>query len=315
MDMRHATHIMRSFQSSGFCRLAAVSAMVLAPAALALADPAPPAVPQSQPAATPPELVQAVPVETAPAQPAQPAKIVVLPFELVGGKPGDTWLARSIQQSVLTDLLTASRSQVVTSVAPAADTAGAADLGHKLGTRYVVFGQVHINENALRVTGQIVSTATDSVVGTLKATGTLNDLFTLEDVLGNETRGAVGRLEGPQFASAVPPQQPPPTIQQVVPYPQDTGVPYPGVYDTSPVYPVPYDSGYPYDYYPDTNYPYFPYFYGGIGFGRGIGGHGIGDRGIGGRGIGGRGIGGRGIGGGAHGGGGRVGGGHGGGHR
>jgi len=295
--MRHATHIMRSFQSWGFCRLAAVSAMVLAPAVLALGDPAPPPVPQTQPAATPLELVQAAPVEAAPAQPAQPAKIVVLPFELVGGKPGDTWLARSIQQSVLTDLLTASRSQVVTSVAPAADIAGAADLGHKLGARYVVFGQVHVNENALRVTGQIVSTGTDSVVGTLKATGTMNDLFTLEDVLGNETRGAVGRLEGTQTASAVPPQQPP-AIQQVVPYPQDTGAPYPGVYDTSPV--APYDSGYPYDYYPDTYYPYYPYFYGGVGFGRGF--HG-------------RGIGGRGIGGGVHGGGGRVGGGHAGGHR
>ena len=267
------------------------------------------AAPQTQPAAAPPVQEPAAPPEAAPAQPAGPAKIIVLPFDTVGGKPTDSWIARSIQESVLTDLMTFSRSQVVPSHAPAADAAAAADLGHKLGARYVVFGQVHVNDGALRVTGQIVSTENDSVVGTLKATGSMNSLFTLEDVLSNEARGAMGRLEAPQTASAVPPQQPP-AIQatgpvQVVPYPQDTGVPYQGTYDATPTYPVaPYDSGYPGDY--GDYYPNYPYFYGGIGFG---------GRGFGGRGFGGRGIGGRGIG--IHGGGGgHVGGGHGGGgHR
>ncbi len=283
--------------------------MLLAPVAMALGEDAAPAAPQTQPAAA------------VPAQPAQPAKIVVLPFETVGGKPGDAWIARSIQQSVLTDLMTASRSQVLSSVAPAADSAAAAELGHKLGARYVVFGQVHVNENSMRVTGQIVSTDTDSVVGTLKATGAMNDLFTLEDVLSNEARGAVARLEGP--ASAIASQQPP-AIQatgpvQVVPYPQDSAVPYAGAYDASPAYPIaPYDGGYPYDYYPNAYYPYAPlYFYGGIGFGRGFRGHSFGGRGGLGGGLHGGGLGGHGGGLGGHGGiGGHAGGGHGGGgHR
>jgi hypothetical protein len=229
--------------------------------------------------------------------------------------------------------MTASRSQVVTAVAPAADTAAAADLGHKLNARYVVFGQVHVNDNGLRVTGQIVSTGTDSVVGALKATGTLNDLFTLEDVLGNETRGAIGRLEGPQMASVTPSQQPsqPAASVQMVPYPQDTSGQYPSVYDTSPVYPVaPYDSSYyPYNYYPDTYYPYYPlYFSSGFGFERGFRGHEAHERGemrgglrggFGGGfhgGVGGHiGVGGH-VGGGVHTGiGGHVGGAHAGGHR
>jgi TolB-like protein len=291
---------MRSFQSSGFRGLAAASVVLLAPVTVALGQ----ATPQSQPAVPPPALVQAVPAEAAPAQPAQPAKIIVLPFEMVGGKPGDSWLSRSIQQSVLTDLMTASRSQIVTSTTPAADTAAAAELGHKLGARYIVFGQVHVNETALRVTGQIVSTENDSVVGTLKATGSMNDLFTLEDVLGNETRGAIGRIESPQTASAVPPQQGPAIQQtvpvQVVPYTHDSGAPYASPYDTSPVYPAsPYDSDY--GYYPGSYYPYASYFYGGIGFGGGFRGRAFG---------GGRGGGGGGLRGGGH-----AGGGHGGGHR
>jgi TolB-like protein len=287
--------------------------MLLAPVAAGQETPA--NVPQTQPVvvqaapvpgngSTPAvEVVPSAPADAAVPQPTQPAKIVVLPFEMVGGKPGDTWIARSIQESVLTDLMTASRSQVVSSTAPAEDSAAAGEIGHKLGARFVVFGQVHVADNAMRVTGQILSTDNDTVVGTLKATSPINDLFTLEDILGDQARRGVGRLEGPQTASTLP-QQPPLTIQATGPVqvpPLDSGVPYPGVYNTSPVYPVapysPYDS-----YYPYGDYPYYPGFiYGGIGFGGGFRGHAFGGRGP---------RGGTGARGGA-----RVGAGHGGGHR
>ena len=138
-----------------------------------------------------------------------------------------------------------------------------------------MFGQVHVNDSLVRVTGEILSTETDTVVGTLKATGPMNDLFSLEDALGDQARRAMGRLESPQtVANAQQPGQvqQPPMIQatgpiQIVPYPQDNATPY-ATYDTAPVYPVapysPYDS-----FYPDAYYPYYPGFiYGGIGIGR-----------------------------------------------
>ena len=80
----------------------------------------------------------------------KPSKILVLPFGTVGGRPGDTWLGRSIQQSVLTDLLTSAGPQATSASETPADEAAAADLGHKLGARYVVFGQVHVNNAGVR---------------------------------------------------------------------------------------------------------------------------------------------------------------------
>ena len=287
--MRHATHSLRSFLSpwpKWAVRGLAAAPLVLCsiPAARGAdpvtAGPAAAAVPATQPAARRWRLPRRTsrrgrsqtswrlirPSRRAPARSGAGRSLPrswSTTFGTVGGRPGDTWLGRSIQQSVLTDLISAAGSQVTTTTESPADGAAALDLGKKLDAGYVVFGQVHVNNNGVRVTGEIVATDTERPVAALKATGSMNDLFPIEDLLGNQARRALGKLQfadgragnGPGAGNATPAE--PPAIEpsgpvQVVPVPVAPQEPYsyapypvvgaasPAVgYDPYPVYSLP----------------------------------------------------------------------------
>src|SRR4051794_4033254 len=180
--------------------------------------------------ALPVAAVRAAPADDAAASPAtQPAdrrdqqgttKVLLLPFQSVGGRPTDSWIGRSIQQSLLTDLVMGGPIQVSTSSNAAADPNAAVDAGKSAGARYVVFGQVHVNDrgegmgSAVRITAQVLDTASSRPVGVLKSTGSIDDLFPVEDELAEQARHQLTRL---QYASGLEPDrgagEPRPTIE------------------------------------------------------------------------------------------------------
>src|SRR4051812_44548750 len=180
--------------------------------------------------ALPVPALRAAPADEATAAPAtQPAdrhdqqgttKVLLLPFQAVGGRPNDSWIGRSIQQSLLTDLVMGGPIQVSTSSNAAADPNAAVDAGKSAGARYVVFGQVHVNDrgegmgSAVRITAQLLDTTSGRAVGVLKSTGSIDDLFPVEDELAEQARHQLTRL---QHAAGLEPDrgagEPRPTIE------------------------------------------------------------------------------------------------------
>jgi TolB-like protein len=164
--------------------------------------------------ALPVPALRAAPAEDATAAPAsQPAgaadrrdqgatKVLLLPFQVVGGRQTQSWIGQSIQQSLLTDLVMGGPIRVSSSTTPAADPNAAIDAGKTAGARYVVYGQVHVNDRgegagaaAVRITAQVLDTNTGRPVGVLKSTGSIDDLFPVEDDLAQQAREQLGRIE------------------------------------------------------------------------------------------------------------------------
>jgi TolB-like protein len=121
---------------------------------------------------------------------AAPAKVLLLPFEAVGDatKP---WVAKAVQQNLVAEL---SR---VNSVTPATVDTGAADLNAALNAAdkekadFVVFGSYQAVDNELRITGQVVDVGKKQAVAGLKSTGSLRDLFGMEDVIATQVKRAL----------------------------------------------------------------------------------------------------------------------------
>src|SRR4051812_9936631 len=84
-------------------------------AALALVGAAAAAVPAASPAADGGATTRPASATVAAAPARDEAKILLLPFQLVGGHAGDSWIGRSIQQSLMTDLITNGPVQAATS--------------------------------------------------------------------------------------------------------------------------------------------------------------------------------------------------------
>src|SRR5689334_9869452 len=154
--------------------------------------------------AAPPDEATAAPPATQPAGAADrqgETKVLLLPFQVVGGRQAQPWIGQSIQQSLLTDLVMGGPVRVSSSSVAATDPNAAVDVGKNAGAKYVVFGQIHVNDRgegagaAVRVTGQVLDTATGRPVGVLKSTGSMDDLFPVEDDLAEQARSQLGRIE------------------------------------------------------------------------------------------------------------------------
>ena len=122
-----------------------------------------------------------------PALAAAPARVLVLPFDAVGdsAKP---WIAKALQQNLSAELSRLSSVQHLTGEHPAADVDAAVKAAADAKADYVVFGSYQTVENDLRLTGQVVDVAKKEPVAGLKATGSMRDLFGLEDVIANQVK-------------------------------------------------------------------------------------------------------------------------------
>ena len=134
------------------------------------------------------------PATTAAAEP----RVLVVPFEsLAGGGPEDdaAAVARTMHRSLVVDLsrMRDLRAVEATEVAPNRDAAIAA--GKEAGATFVVWGTVQYVEGRVRVDGEVLDAETADAAGRFKVTGTLRELFELQDLVAEQVRRRfAGRL-------------------------------------------------------------------------------------------------------------------------
>jgi TolB-like protein len=194
-------------------------------------------------------------------------RVLVLAFERIGGGSAGTydWIGRAVQQNLVTEL---GRARGVSTIAPAkagsepaTEVAMAVAAGKEAGADVVVFGSFTVVEQDLRLNGQVVDVKTGEAVGTLKSTGTVRDLFAMEDTVATQVK----RLVSPPVQQAYRPADlplaipAPPAVQvQQQPVQQPAPVVQPAVMNT---YATDYNR---YTYYPQTyGYPAYGYGWGG----------------------------------------------------
>jgi len=133
--------------------------------------------------------------------------ILVLPFSAPGGSSYQ-WVGRAVQQDLLTDLAQGTRTRVIApaGASPAADADAARRTAQQQGASMVMFGQVQAAGSELRLTGQVIDVAAAKPLANLKATGSADSLFHLEDALAGQTLAALP----PDLVSAqaIQPQRP-----------------------------------------------------------------------------------------------------------
>ena len=120
--------------------------------------------------------------------------IVVLPFQNMSGDPEQQYLADGIVEDIITALsrfkalLVIARNSSFTYKGRAVDVK---QVGRELGVRYVLEGSVRATANRVRITGQLVDTATGAHLWADRFDGGLDDIFDLQDQVTESVVGAI----------------------------------------------------------------------------------------------------------------------------
>jgi len=207
-----------------------------------------------------------------------PTKMLVIPFAQIGNTSGHEWVGAAIHESLMNEAEGNIEVQPVALDHPLArgDMPQVTAAAKGTGAALVVFGAYQYSDSQLRVTGEIVDVNYGRVLGTLKATGPLTDLFKIEDSLASQMETALPQppASAPVVANATDQSAAPVYTgnQAAAAAPPMTTYVYGSPYGSAPV-----DNSPNYVYtYPDYGYGY-PYYYGGfpviVGGGWGWGGH------------------------------------------
>src|SRR5687768_12094738 len=119
-----------------------------------------------------------------------PAKVLLLPFESAG-EAEKAWVAKAVQQNLVAELSRVNSVKAVTATDAAKDQEAALKAAQDAKADYVVFGSYQAVNGDLRITGQVLDANKKEAVAGLKATGTLRDLFGMEDVIANQVKRAL----------------------------------------------------------------------------------------------------------------------------
>jgi len=217
-------------------------------------------------------------------QPQSATSILVLPFQYMGDNGGNVWVGLAVQQSLRAEIARHPALQCVSVINPPAtiDVDAAAKVAKQAGATLVGFGICEVVDSQLRLTAYTMDVATGRILGVLRASGPLRQLFTLEDQLAAQFMAslvqqnpavAVTVVSPPVSPSPATPATPPAMATNTLPpltYDSNGGAtaptpitaPPPSTYDTTPTYYYP-----PYDStdYPVYSYPVYPFFSGGFG--------------------------------------------------
>ena len=120
--------------------------------------------------------------------------IAVLPFENMSGDPEQEYFADGIVEDIITALsrfkalFVIARNSSFTYRGRAVDVK---QVGRELGVRYVLEGSVRKAANRVRITGQLVDTATGAHLWADRIDGGLEDIFDLQDQVTESVVGAI----------------------------------------------------------------------------------------------------------------------------
>src|SRR5437899_11912313 len=146
-------------------------------------------VPGSSPAMLNPPTETALPL----ALPDKPS-IAVPPFQNISGDPEQDYFADGMVEEITTalshfrQLFVIARNSSFTYKGRAVDVK---QVGRELGVRYVLEGSVRKAANRVRITGQLVDTATGAHLWAERFDGGLGDIFDLQDQVTESVVGAI----------------------------------------------------------------------------------------------------------------------------
>ena len=120
--------------------------------------------------------------------------IAVLPFQNMSGDPEQEYFADGMVEDIITALshfkalFVIARNSSFTYKGRAVDVK---QVGRELGVRYVLEGSVRKAANRVRITGQLVDTATGAHLWADRFDGGLDDIFELQDQVTESVVGAI----------------------------------------------------------------------------------------------------------------------------
>jgi len=130
--------------------------------------------------------------------------IAVLPFQNMSGDPEQDYFADGIVEEIITALsrlrwlFVIARNSSFTYKGRAVDVK---QVGRELGVRYVLEGSLRKAGNRIRVTGQLIDTATGAHLWADRFEGGLQDIFDLQDQVTSSVIGAIApKLEQAEIA-------------------------------------------------------------------------------------------------------------------
>lgn len=132
--------------------------------------------------------------------------IAVMPFTNMSGDPEQEYFADGMAEQIITvlshfrNLFVIARNSSFTYKGQAVDVKR---VGRELGVRYVLEGSVRKSANRLRITGQLVDTATGTHLWADHFDGTVEDIFHLQDQVTESVVGAISpKLERAEIERA-----------------------------------------------------------------------------------------------------------------
>jgi TolB-like protein len=139
------------------------------------------------------DLSATIPSRAAPPLPDKPS-IAVLPFQNMSGDPEQEYFADGVVEEIITalsrfrNLFVIARNSSFTYKGRAVDVK---QVGRELGVRYVLEGSVRKAGSRVRITGQLIDTATGAHLWADRVDGALEDIFDLQDRVTANVVGAI----------------------------------------------------------------------------------------------------------------------------
>jgi len=132
---------------------------------------------------------------SAPAPAPKERSIVVIPFANLSADAENEYFSDGLTEELITDLSGVKALRVISrasSLQLKGTTKGMREVGRELGVRFALTGSVRKAGQALRITAQLIDTHTDAQVWAAKYSGTMDDVF---DVQERVSRAIVSALE------------------------------------------------------------------------------------------------------------------------
>ena len=134
-------------------------------------------------------LTGGTPLPTLSPAPTPGPTIVVLPFEDASPNPDDAFFATGLTDEVISDLSKVKAIRVISrnsSMKLKGTNKDLRTLGRELNVRYALTGSIRRTGDALRITAELVDTATDTPIWGDKYAGTVVDVFDLQEKLARQ---------------------------------------------------------------------------------------------------------------------------------